>query len=249
MALKKSLKFLLPEEDKKESSPESRTFRKSLHPGSNDDDDDESQPRTRTFRKSKFPGQIEEDDDDESRPNSRASRKSKSFAIDEDELQRKSRISTILESRNRYSTRLTQMFANMKIRRERDSLILIPAEIYLPTYRMESKKSFDPRIIEDFIQSRIKTRLDQHGKFEFDNSKAMHSLGRSISEQILAEVKSYEFDRYKIFVSVIIGQKMYQGFNKSIGVLWEVEKDTMATFVYERNNIFGLINVFGVYFD
>ena len=243
MPPKKAIKFNLPEDDPQKSPTEHRTFRKSLFPGQSDDD---SPPQSRTFRNSTYPDVI----DDVLETSSRKYRMSKYPGQDEDdESDRKSRISNIVGSRARYSTRLTQMFTNIKLRRDRQSSILRPAEIFLPTYRMESQKPFDPRIVEDFLQSRIKDRLDEHEKFEFDDSKSMHSFARKLSEEILSEVKKYEFDRYKIFVSVTIGQKMYQGFNKSVGVLWDIQKDTMATYVYERNNIFGMFNVFGVYFD
>ncbi|XP_070505084.1 dynein light chain Tctex-type 5-like [Chironomus tepperi] len=222
MPPKKSLKFVLPEDEKRKSSTEYKAFRNSIHPSHSDD---ESQPKSnKTFRKSKYP------------------------VLNEDELERKSRISNIVSSRARYSTRLTQMFTNMKVMRDRQSSVLRPVEIYLPTYRMESKKPFDPRIVEDYLKSRIKERLDDE-TFEFDDSKSMHTLARHLSEDILSEVKGFQFDRYKIFVSVTLGQKLHQGFNKSVGVLWDVETDSMATFIYERNNIFAIFNVFGIYFD
>jgi len=247
MPPKKSIKFVLPEEIR-ESSTENRTFRNSLHPGQ---DEDEPQPKSRTFRKSKYPGQNEEEtrDEDEPQPKPRTFRKSKYPGQNKDEMDRKSRISSIVSSRSRYSTRLTQMFTNINIRRDRQSIVARPIEIFLPTFRMESKKPFDPRIVQDFLQSRIKGRLDEHERFKFDDSKSMHSLTRSLSEEILNHVKSFEFDRYKIFVAVTIGEKRYQGFSKSVGVLWDVEIDSMASYVYERNNVYGLVNVFGVYFD
>ncbi|KAL7041379.1 hypothetical protein ACKWTF_000750 [Chironomus riparius] len=244
MPPKKELKFDLPEEDARKSPTGHKTFRKSLFATQTEDED--SPPQSRTFRKSTYP----DDNDNVSETSSRKYRKSKyPGQDDDDEFDRKSRISNLVGSRARYSTRLTQMFTNIKIRRDRQSSILRPVEIFMPTYRMESQKPFDPRIVEDFLESRIKDRLDEHEKFEFDNTKSMHSIARKLSEEILLEVKKYEFDRYKIFVSVTIGQKMYQGFDKSIAVLWDVNNDTMATFVYERNNVFGLFNVFGVYFD
>lgn len=196
----------------------------------------ESSTENRTFRKSLHPGQ----DEDEPQPKSRTFRKSKFPGQGEDGM---------VSSRSRYSTRLTQMFTNIKIHRDRQSIVSRPIEIFLPTFRMESKKPFDPRLVQDFLQSRIKDRLDEHEHFKFDDSKSMHSLTRSLCEEILNHVKSFEFDRYKIFVAVTIGEKRYQGFSKCVGVLWDVEIDSMASYVYERNNVYGLVNVFGVYFD
>lgn len=148
-------------------------------------------------------------------------------------------------SRPSYLPRLTTMFSD-NIMKRKSAVIVRPIEKFLPTYQLESKNPFNPRIVEDILKSLIETRMENISKFDY---AAMESNARSLSEDILFQIKALEFDRFRILVSVTITEKFYQGFGQCAAIVWDIEKDSMASYVFDRSNFFVTVNVFGVYFE
>lgn len=151
---------------------------------------------------------------------------------------------------NSHAARLTQMFADLRVGRPRDSsIVLPPVQTLLATYWLESKNVFDPRRVEDFLEKYLNVKIESQGKFPFGDAKAMNTCTRTLAEEILFQVKLFDFDRFKIFVSLTIAEKQYQGYNQSVAFFWDVETDVMASYVCERGGFWVTCNVFGIYFD
>lgn len=141
--------------------------------------------------------------------------------------------------------RLTSMFNEIDMKR-RSTVVVRPAEKFLPTYQMESKNPFNLQLVQDIIKTIIDVRMEKILRFD---SKAMENTARNLSEEILYQVRARDFDRFRILVSVTIAEKFYQGFSQTAAIIWDIENDVMASYVYDRSNFFVTVNVFGVYFE
>lgn len=159
-------------------------------------------------------------------------------------LLRKSReVSTRLSKPNN-EPRLTTLFYDIGLKR-RSTVILRPVERFLPTYQLESNNPFNARVVEDIanmvVNDKVQTASLHPSLFE--------NLARTISEDILFQIKQRNFNRYRILVTVSVGEKFFQSYMESLCVIWDIEKDSMASFIYDRSKIFIIVNVFGIYFE
>lgn len=159
-------------------------------------------------------------------------------------LLRKSReVSTRLSKPNN-EPRLTTLFYDIGLKR-RSTVILRPVERFLPTYQLESNNPFNARVVEDIanmvVNDKVQTASLHPSLFE--------NLARTISEDILFQIKQRNFNRYRILVTVSVGEKYFQSYMESLCVIWDIEKDSMASFIYDRSKIFIIVNVFGIYFE
>lgn len=159
-------------------------------------------------------------------------------------LLRKSReVSTRLSKPNN-EPRLTTLFYDIGLKR-RSTVILRPVERFLPTFQLESNNPFNARVVEDIanmvVNDKVQTASLHPSLFE--------NLARTISEDILFQIKQRNFNRYRILVTVSVGEKFFQSYMESLCVIWDIEKDSMASFIYDRSKIFIIVNVFGIYFE
>lgn len=235
---KKSVKFSIGGDD--QVLPDKKTFRTTLYPKQDTTHKSESFQRSSQYRSS---SQLDRHSSNIKSFSGISRNDSKSFI--ENDHKKNEKLSTFA----RRSTRLTQMFSKALARSTRTTIVLRPDEIYLPTYRLESKNPFNVIFVESFLSKYLENRLDSHGKFEFQNAEAMNSLNRRITQEILEKVKSYEYDRYKIIVASTISEKRHQLFTQKVAFLWDAEIDCLASYVYERGNVFAMVNVFGIYYD
>lgn len=147
-------------------------------------------------------------------------------------------------SRATYEPRLTTLFHDVGMRR-RSTVTLRPLERFLPTYQLESNNPFDARAVEDIANEVVNDTISKN----VFHPSSFESLARAMTEDILFQIKLRNFDRYRIMVTLTIGEKFYQSYVESLCVIWDIEKDSMATFIYDRSNIFITVNVFGVYYE
>lgn len=146
------------------------------------------------------------------------------------------------------SSRFSRLFESLSINRARRSTFARPILKYKPTYQLESRKPFNTLVVQDLVQKIVDNRMEAEGKYGFDDEPSI-SFVRSLSNEILQEVKAKDYDRYKIFVTVTLGKKFHQSLHMSAMFMWNPETDKMAKYVYDRANIFVIVTVFGVYFD
>lgn len=144
--------------------------------------------------------------------------------------------------------RLTQMFQSINVHRLREPETVKPKLKFHPTYRLESKNPFDYRVVGDLIKKTVEAQMEARGKITFDESTAI-PLCRSLSEEVSSVVKAKNYDRYRIIVTVTAGEKNHQSYHQKAAFLWDSETDAMASYVYERSDMFIITTVFGIYYD
>lgn len=157
------------------------------------------------------------------------------------------RPSIVEDNDRRRSTRVSRLFNSINIRRQRQSTIIRPVLKYHPSFRLESKNPFNPLAIGELLRKIIEIQMENR-KRNFD-IKSSVSLCRSLSEEILSQVKAQNYDRYRIIVSVNVGEKCHQSFRQTAVFLWDAEKDAMTSYVYDRPDIFVTATVYGIYYD
>lgn len=146
------------------------------------------------------------------------------------------------------TSRLSRMFQSISIRRSRRSTFVRPVLRYQPTYRLESKNPFKPGVVEDLLEKLVVSRMEARGKIQF-RAKTVEALCRTLSDEILTQVKAKNFDRYRIIATVSAGEKYHQCFRQCAGFLWNSDTDAMTNYVYERPEIFIISTVYGIYYD
>lgn len=146
--------------------------------------------------------------------------------------------------------RVTRMFDSISVgRRRKSSAALKPVLKFQPSYRLESSNPFNASTVEDILEKFVADRMDEVGKIDFEDHLHVLKTCEKLSYDILQKIKRKEYDRYKIMVNVTLVEKFHQSFRKSIGCLWDSETDAMATNVYDRQDLFVITSVFGIYYD
>lgn len=144
--------------------------------------------------------------------------------------------------------RITRMFQSISVKGKRRSSHIRPVLKFQPSYRLDSKNQFDVRAVEDLLKRVVEDQMASNNHDRFDPNASL-SLCRSLSEEVLNQVKNKSYDRYRIIVTVNVGEKTQQSFCQKAVFLWDSEKDAVANYVYERPGIFVTTTVFGIYYD
>lgn len=153
-----------------------------------------------------------------------------------------------VKAQNDGITRISRMFSSFIRKKSLQSIVIRPVLKYQPTYQMESANPFQPRICERILENTITKEFETRKIIKF-NTKSSVDVCRSLSEEILKEIKLKDFDRYKIIVVISIGEKYHQTFRQSTKFLWDAENDAFANYVYDRPDIYVIGTVFGIYYD
>lgn len=146
------------------------------------------------------------------------------------------------------NTRISRMFSSFIRKKSLQSIVIRPELKYQPTYQMESANPFQPRICERILENTITKEFESRKITKFD-TKSSVEVCRSLSEEILKQIKLKDYDRYKIIVVISIGEKYHQTFRQSTKFLWDAENDAFANYVYDRPDIYVIGTVYGIYYD
>lgn len=114
-----------------------------------------------------------------------------------------------------------------------------------PTYRMEPYKKFDPQKVEEIIKSVVREKLDGY-KY---NPKLCAVMSKMISEDVREKVKSLQYDRYKIVVNAVIGEKKNQDIVACSRSVWDEKFDSYASHTYQNQDLLCSVTVYGVYYE
>lgn len=79
-------------------------------------------------------------------------------------------------------------------------------------------------------------------------SAAMNSPSR-LSQEIAERVKELRIPRYRLVVTVTVGQVKGQGVHASSRCLWDATNDTCTSYTFRKGSLFGLASVFAVYLE
>lgn len=111
------------------------------------------------------------------------------------------------------------------------------------SYQLESFRRFR----EDPVTSKIDSILtNKLADVEYD-SEVCRSLTVTLTDDILAMVKQFEFDRYKFIVNVYIGEKKKHDVLIVSQGLWDMERDGWASASFENYSIYATASVYAFY--
>ncbi|XP_077266371.1 dynein light chain Tctex-type protein 2-like [Temnothorax americanus] len=116
---------------------------------------------------------------------------------------------------------------------------------YHNTYRMEPQNPFKTDLVDKIVRSVMNNRLD---KITYDDAEATKLCG-DIATEIRRRVKKLNFDRHKIIVTVTIIEKASQSVERTLGFLWDSERDKYSAFSFEGRTFHAQYSVFGVYYE
>ena len=66
---------------------------------------------------------------------------------------------------------------------------------YMNSYRLESKNPFNCEEVEKILQNVMKRELKKYEKYEKFDNKTSVALSRTMSEEVLTQIKSKNYDR------------------------------------------------------
>jgi hypothetical protein len=122
----------------------------------------------------------------------------------------------------------------------------VPTLKYQPTYRLESQNPFNKDHVTKIIEEIVDKGL--HG-VEYCPFFAP-DLAKTLSDDIKNRVKEENFDRYKIVCTVTIGEKFHQDLKAVAIFLWDQQKDSYASYVYEKSPfLIAIATVYAIYYD
>ncbi|ETN60736.1 hypothetical protein AND_007629 [Anopheles darlingi] len=117
---------------------------------------------------------------------------------------------------------------------------------FLPSYRLCSRNPFNREACEVILRESMDKSLQG---VEYSSYFAP-SLCQQICEDIKSRVKELKFDRYKIIVTVTIGERYMQGLKAISQFLWDPEKDSYASCIYDASpSLVAVGTIYAIYFD
>ncbi|KXS13879.1 Tctex-1-domain-containing protein [Gonapodya prolifera JEL478] len=116
---------------------------------------------------------------------------------------------------------------------------------YENTFQTKPDKKFRSEMVQRLVKDLLETRLN---KVTY-NAEKVPELTKSITNEILQEVKKLNFDRYKFVVEVNIGEFKGQGVRVASRSLADVTTDSYASASFRNAHIFAAAMVFGIYYE
>ena len=120
-----------------------------------------------------------------------------------------------------------------------------PRLTYENTYHLEPKEKFQASKVKAIIEDVLNSRL----KDEVYDPKSCRQWVKTLSEIIKGRVKDLKYERYKLVVTVTIGQLKDQGFRMGSRCCWDAKQDTFATASFRNKTLFAVGSVWGVYYE
>lgn len=113
------------------------------------------------------------------------------------------------------------------------------------TYRLEPVKKFEHCKVTEII----KETFEEHLIGENYDHEVCHHMSKILADVIKEKIKSLQFSRYKIISVVSVGQKRGQSVTMISRSVWDPRFDSYAQYSFEREDIFAIGIVYGIYFE
>ncbi|XP_026742855.1 tctex1 domain-containing protein 2-like [Trichoplusia ni] len=120
-----------------------------------------------------------------------------------------------------------------------------PPLLFLNTYQLDSRFKFCEPAVEKIVDQVVERHFIHH-KYNDQDSPA---LAMRVAGEVMRDVKSLGFNRYRIISVVTLGQKRSQCYNNAVAFLWDHERDSYVNLQREVTSAFIQVTVFGVYLD
>ncbi|XP_055978178.1 dynein light chain Tctex-type 5 [Sorex fumeus] len=113
------------------------------------------------------------------------------------------------------------------------------------TYQLGPARLFPTAVVNDILKDVLTNYLtEKHYEPEF-----CRQMTKMISEVIKARVKDLTIPRYKLIVTVHIGQLDNQSILIGSRCLWDSKNDTFSSYVFRNSSLFALASVYAIYFE
>lgn len=139
----------------------------------------------------------------------------------------------------------SQTAAAYKRRRRTREASQLPSASAQPSYRLEPVKKFDSALVSKVIQEVLLDLLE--GK-DYDAAAAT-AVTQAVCDEIKARVKKLSFDRYKLVVVAVLGQKQRQGLHVVSRCSWDNHFDNYASATHATLLTYCTATVYGIYHD
>ncbi|XP_060776974.1 dynein light chain Tctex-type 5 [Neoarius graeffei] len=113
------------------------------------------------------------------------------------------------------------------------------------TYQLGPSKRFPMHTVREILKDVLSSYL-QEEKYE---PELCRQMTKTIAEVVKARVKDLMIPRYKIIVTISIGQLAEQTVRMVSRCLWDATNDTFSSYVFKNNSLFAVSNVYAVYFE
>ncbi|KAK3803829.1 hypothetical protein RRG08_029423 [Elysia crispata] len=118
-----------------------------------------------------------------------------------------------------------------------------PQVHYEPTYRLEPKQKFNTARVLEAVKDVIDNRLQDMKYME----RIAPNMNRILGDEVKERVKRMNFERYKIVVVVMIGEKKGQGIMVSSRCSWDDNLDNYVSHTFQNKQLFCTCSVYGIY--
>ena len=126
-------------------------------------------------------------------------------------------------------------------------------KVETPKVRLENTYKVEPDDNAVFncqkIQNIIETVLEAQLKDEKYDARMCRSLTKDVSNIIKDRLKHMEMPRYKLVVSVMLGECGDQCLQLASRSIWNDKTDKSVTGTYQNEHLFAVCTVYGVYFE
>ncbi|XP_012859353.1 dynein light chain Tctex-type 5 [Echinops telfairi] len=113
------------------------------------------------------------------------------------------------------------------------------------TYQLGPTQHFPVAAVNHILKDVLTNYLQE----EIYEPEFCRRVTKTISEVIKARVKALMLPRYKLLVSIHIGQRTGQSMFIGSRCLWDPKTDTFSSYVFRNSSLFALANVYAVYFE
>ncbi|XP_057641159.1 dynein light chain Tctex-type 5 isoform X1 [Chionomys nivalis] len=113
------------------------------------------------------------------------------------------------------------------------------------TYQLGPTRHFPVAAVNRILKDVLTAYLQEA---EYD-PEFCRQMTKTVSEVIKAKVKELMIPRYKLIVTVYIGQRDGQSILISSRCLWNPKSDTVSSYALRNSTLFALANVYAVYFE
>ncbi|XP_012271481.1 tctex1 domain-containing protein 1-A [Orussus abietinus] len=117
--------------------------------------------------------------------------------------------------------------------------------LYQNTYRLEGHHRFNGEVVDGILKETMDTALINT---RYHPAKCLKYC-REISSEVRERVYKKNYDRYKFVVTISIIEKTGQSLNIGLGRLWDTQRDTYSSYVFENNFIYAVGVVVGIYYE
>ena len=124
---------------------------------------------------------------------------------------------------------------------------------YQPGHKVENTYSLGPNDNQKFNSAKVQKLVRDILNSSFENVKYEPNKCKDqvqlISDEIKTRIKSIVYKRYKIVVSLTIGQNTGNSIIIASRSLWNTETDNECTITYKNSTLYAIASIFATYFD